>query len=27
VDQILETTGLKLFFKVFDDLESAIISF
>jgi anti-anti-sigma regulatory factor len=27
VDQILDTTGLKLFFKVFDDLESAIKSF
>ncbi|HEX6269962.1 MAG TPA: STAS domain-containing protein [Anaerolineales bacterium] len=27
VDQILETTGMKLFFKVFDDLESAIQSF
>ena len=27
VDQVLETTGLKLFFKVFDDLESAIQSF
>ncbi|HJR81965.1 MAG TPA: STAS domain-containing protein [Anaerolineales bacterium] len=27
VDYILETTGLKLFFKVFDDLESALKSF
>jgi anti-anti-sigma regulatory factor len=27
VDQILETAGLKLFFKVFDDLESALQSF
>ena len=27
VDEILQTTGLKLFFKVFDDLESAIKSF
>ena len=27
VDQILETTGLKLFFKVFDNLESALESF
>lgn len=27
VDYILETTGLKLFFKVFDDLESALESF
>lgn len=27
VDQILDTAGLKLFFKVFDDLESAIRSF
>ena len=27
VDQILETSGLKLFFKVFDDLEGAIQSF
>lgn len=27
VIQILETAGLKLFFKVFDDLESAIKSF
>ena len=27
VDQILETAGLKLFFKVFDDLESALKSF
>jgi len=27
VDQTLETTGMKLFFKVFHDLESAIQSF
>ena len=27
VDQILETTGMKLFFKVFNDLESALKSF
>jgi anti-anti-sigma factor len=27
VNQILETTGLKLFFKVFDNLESALQSF
>jgi anti-anti-sigma regulatory factor len=27
VDQILETTGLKLFFKVFNDLDSALKSF
>ena len=27
VDQALETAGLKLFFKVFDDLESALNSF
>jgi len=27
VDQILDTTGLKLFFEVFDDLESALQSF
>jgi len=27
VDQILDTAGLKLFFKVFDDLESALQSF
>lgn len=27
VDQTLESSGLKLFFKVFDDLESAIKSF
>ena len=27
VDQILDTAGLKLFFKVFDDLESALKSF
>ena len=27
VDQILETTGLKLFFKVFTDLDSALKSF
>ena len=27
VDQILETTGLKLFFKVFKDLDSALKSF
>src|SRR5688500_13396305 len=27
VEQILETTGLKLFFKVFHDLESALASF
>jgi anti-anti-sigma regulatory factor len=27
VDHIFETSGLKLFFKVFDDLESAIQSF
>lgn len=27
VDQILDTTGLKIFFKIFDDLESALKSF
>jgi anti-anti-sigma factor len=27
VNQILDTTGLKLFFKVFDNLESALQSF
>jgi len=27
VDQILETTGMKLFFKVFNDLDSALKSF
>lgn len=27
VDQILDTAGMKLFFRVFDDLESAIQSF
>ncbi len=27
VDQILDTAGLKLFFKVFDNLESALKSF
>lgn len=27
VNQILDTAGLKLFFKVFDDLESALKSF
>lgn len=27
VDRILETTGMKLFFKVFNDLESALKSF
>jgi anti-anti-sigma factor len=27
VDQILDTAGLKIFFKIFDDLESALKSF